>query len=426
MTGMSFVVPQDITSGDRINLYADILWLNSSGQAGGNVQVGFGIDGVDPTVGSQRATIYLSENFAARVGSAWVDTAITATAGQTIDFFARRLDGTGAQFDPSVDGATFTSTGVVSTPSEGGAAQGEANTQTNQGGGVELGLPKSGLDLPIRTLDTGQFELNGNQVRLQASLLAPYVQGPASATDGHLTIFDLTTGKLVKDGGLDIVNVVRNTGTPLATQIGVFTADNILSGIAGFTLTGNDLAVPGNIAVTGTVDGRDVAVDGTELDNHVGVGGATAATHPLATQSLAGMMPTLSGVATEFLNGVGAFAAPARPTYVRRQTTGYALSGPLTVLTAQQFFVALQAGQALALLGLIYQLGSGDSATVSVLVNGTPITGLIGLGVTTSKQSTYITPQSLADEDSVTVDITAVGSTPNGISLGVVIQETLS
>jgi hypothetical protein len=38
-------------------------------------------------------------------------------------------------------------------PQLGGGGGGQANTQTNVGGGVELGKPKSGVDLPIRTLE---------------------------------------------------------------------------------------------------------------------------------------------------------------------------------------------------------------------------------------------------------------------------------
>jgi hypothetical protein len=73
---------------------------------------------------------------------------------EEVQFEDRTGDG-----NPTVDGAVRfvgddlvvkTSSGVKSLTA--GAAGGEANTQTNVGGGVELALPKSGVDLPIRTL----------------------------------------------------------------------------------------------------------------------------------------------------------------------------------------------------------------------------------------------------------------------------------
>jgi ethanolamine utilization microcompartment shell protein EutL len=70
-----------------------------------------------------------------------------------------QLDDRTADRNPTVDGAIRFVNGdvVVKTPSgvksmTAGAAGGEANTQTNVGGGVELAKAKSGVDLPIRTL----------------------------------------------------------------------------------------------------------------------------------------------------------------------------------------------------------------------------------------------------------------------------------
>ena len=61
------------------------------------------------------------------------------------------------------------------------------------------------------------------------------VVGPGSATDNALARFDTTTGKLLQNSGVTCDD------------------SNNLSGI-------------GNITLTGTVDGRDVATDGTKLD----------------------------------------------------------------------------------------------------------------------------------------------------------------
>ena len=61
------------------------------------------------------------------------------------------------------------------------------------------------------------------------------VDGPASATDNAAARFNGTTGKLIQNSGLIVSDAVD------------------LSGI-------------GNIALSGTVDGRDVSVDGAKLD----------------------------------------------------------------------------------------------------------------------------------------------------------------
>lgn len=61
------------------------------------------------------------------------------------------------------------------------------------------------------------------------------VTGPASSTDNALARFDSTTGKVIQNG------------STIEDDLG-------------------NLTVNGNISVTGTVDGRDVAADGTKLD----------------------------------------------------------------------------------------------------------------------------------------------------------------
>lgn len=59
---------------------------------------------------------------------------------------------------------------------------------------------------------------------------------------------------------------VSNTGTPLDNQIAVWTAATTVEGTTGLTYNGSSLNVTGNIAVSGTVDGRDVFTDGAKLD----------------------------------------------------------------------------------------------------------------------------------------------------------------
>lgn len=63
-------------------------------------------------------------------------------------------------------------------------------------------------------------------------------------------------------GGGDVLKV----GTPVDNQIGVWTGDGTLEGDSDLTWSGTAFGVTGNITVTGTVDGRDLAADGSKLD----------------------------------------------------------------------------------------------------------------------------------------------------------------
>lgn len=72
---------------------------------------------------------------------------------------------------------------------------------------------------------------------------------------------------------------VSNTGTPVDNQIAVWTASTTIEGTSGLTYNGSALSVTGSIAVSGTVDGRDVAADGTKLDNIEALADVTDATN---------------------------------------------------------------------------------------------------------------------------------------------------
>jgi len=59
---------------------------------------------------------------------------------------------------------------------------------------------------------------------------------------------------------------VSNTGTPVDNQIPVWTSSTVIEGTADLTYDGSTLAVSGDIILSGTVDGRDIASDGSKLD----------------------------------------------------------------------------------------------------------------------------------------------------------------
>lgn len=61
-------------------------------------------------------------------------------------------------------------------------------------------------------------------------------------------------------GGVDV------SGTPADNQLAVFVDADTIEGDANLTWDGTNLSITGNITITGTVDGRDISVDGNKLD----------------------------------------------------------------------------------------------------------------------------------------------------------------
>ena len=141
-----------------------------------------------------------------------------------------------------------------------GAGGGEANTQTNQGGGVELGLAKNGADLPIRTLDTGQFETNGNQVRIPAGTFSEPGDPPTAHALGGAEHTADTLANLnakVSDATLD------DSGDPRPPTAHTHAAGDVTSGtfadarIAESNVTQHEGAIDHN-ALTNYESGRHV------------------------------------------------------------------------------------------------------------------------------------------------------------------------
>lgn len=77
------------------------------------------------------------------------------------------------------------------------------------------------------------------------------VVGPASSTNNAIALFNGVTGRLLKEcaATLDVS--------------GNLTVGNVTGAVGTFN---SGLVITGNITVTGLVDGRDVAIDGTKLD----------------------------------------------------------------------------------------------------------------------------------------------------------------
>ena len=81
---------------------------------------------------------------------------------------------------------------------------------------------------------------------------------------------------------------VGAVGVPVDNQIAVWTGSGAQEGDANLTWDGTTLTVTGDITVTGTVDGRDVATDGIKLDGIAeGAGQPPAIISVTASRSLA-------------------------------------------------------------------------------------------------------------------------------------------
>ena len=87
--------------------------------------------------------------------------------------------------------------------------------------------------IPVWNNTTGYFDFTEN--------ILDRVEGPASATNNDIAVFDLTTGKLIKDGGATIAQVrdrLTHTGTQASTTISDFStaADARIAAAAGVSI----------------------------------------------------------------------------------------------------------------------------------------------------------------------------------------------
>ena len=103
--------------------------------------------------------------------------------------------------------------------------------------------------------NTGDQDLSGKQDNI--TLTTTGTSGAATLVGATLNIPQYTGG-----GGGDVSKV----GTPADNQVGVWTGDGTIEGTAGLTYDGSAFGITGNITVSGTVDGRDLATDGSKLD----------------------------------------------------------------------------------------------------------------------------------------------------------------
>lgn len=109
----------------------------------------------------------------------------------------------------------------------------KVETSSNSGIGSGLALPKVGVDLPFKSLIGGgniTLTADATSVTISATGTGGDVVGPASAVDEQIAVFDGITGKLIKDGGYTIADILALTGAGTVTNFS-FTNANGITGI---------------------------------------------------------------------------------------------------------------------------------------------------------------------------------------------------
>lgn len=91
-------------------------------------------------------------------------------------------------------------------------------------------------------------------LHLPAATVGQYAQRTADGWEGVTVVPGGGSGDVVK------------AGVTFDNQVGVWTGDGTIEGTAGLTYDGAALDINGNVTVSGTVDGRDLAADGVKLD----------------------------------------------------------------------------------------------------------------------------------------------------------------
>lgn len=206
-----------------------------------------------------------------------------ATSGGT-GAFVDRVNGVWvARASAAASGGTVTSVSVVT-------ANGLSGTVATATTTPAITLNIASLD-PLKlspgTIDSTEFGfLNGVTSGIQTQFSGK-VSGPASVTDNHLAVFDGTTGKLIKDGGVipsGITNsaganvVPKSDGTNLvASQITDDGAEvDIATGVSKTIQIGGGAGTSANFGGVGQNAGCQIASDTvTNCGDFVGTGNAT-------------------------------------------------------------------------------------------------------------------------------------------------------
>lgn len=90
------------------------------------------------------------------------------------------------------------------------------------------------------------------------------------------------------------------------------------------------------------------------------------------------------------------------------------------------FFVKVPTGQTVSIASARYKINSGTSVTAKVQVNGSDATGFTGMSVGTAAAETDPSDVTLANNDLVTLVVTAVSGTPKNMSFTIFLKYVIN
>ena len=147
--------------------------------------------------------------------------------------------------------------------SSGGLTSVEGDETPQLGGDLDVN------DHKIVSVSNGNIDIepNGTGNVILGNFTFDADQSVGEGQNNYVLTYDHVTGliSLKASAGGGSGNVTK-VGIPVNDQIAVWTGDGTVEGSSALTYNGSVLGVSGNITVSGTVDGRDIAADGTKLD----------------------------------------------------------------------------------------------------------------------------------------------------------------
>jgi hypothetical protein len=199
------------------------------------------------------------------------------------------------------------------------------------------------------------------------------------------------------------------------------------------TSAANGLPGDSNGPASGTY--KFVMTDGNgnyELAQVTGGQGTTTLTIARAVELIGGVQTALASVPSGTVCYAVATAGDLGPPFnaITIPAT-YAWSGPVLVPSGATGFMPplsfpVPSGQSAELIGVFASIRSGTSVTLAVNQNGSAVSGLSALVVTTTGTYTAATtPPSIANNDQFAPVVSAISGTPDGLSLTLYFQITL-
>ena len=301
------------------------------------------------------------------------------------------------------------------------AGGGEANLAANVGTGADVWRDKTGVTLNLRGINAASAKLTAavNVDNIDIDL-------------GSVALSDLSDGTAQQAAITANTNKVTNathTGDvqgsgALTIQPSVVT-DAMHAAMSGFTVKAR--------ATTGAGSPGSVALADDGVLGRVGAGNIVsltpaqrAAQLPLATISVKGLAPVLSNVATEYLDGTGAYSTPALPKLSKSIT----IIDPVTAEDITFFHTpvaititeinAVIRGTTPSVLWFIKHatMTTGrDSAGTSVITAGTTTTDQGGVNITSFDDAT------IPADSFLWIETTTVSGTNDELSLSLVYTE---